>query len=507
MIGIAIFFLRFALGISMIFLIPWWEVILITLMYLLTKWVFFHYVFGLDMLDSLSSAYHQSKYPNTSQIVGSCILERCDISAVEATFKKLVCLPGTQHFRKRVVHVLGNYYFMDEKDFSVGMHIRVLNTNEPIRDMHQLVQIMGNEMLLPLNPRRAPWEVIFIPQFMDHSAFFWKVDHTLGDGVALQYLFTHSGDAPPLLMQRFSKKNWIIILTWVIYPIILIIGLIYLKSRSRDKTPLTRYKNNPLSGQRATAYAGPYQLSQLKRVCHRFGTTINNLLLSNVLASLREYFMLEHGEDIHKMNIGLPVNYRWTPTPDRPLHYDNKFILFVQKFPLKEINDLDTDSIPSFNSLVRITGSLMNPYKLRMGEFNNYINDLMPHRICLKLAEDYNDTTGLVFTNIAGSRRPISFKGHRVLDILYLAPSIGQSGANICIVSYADRISVLSNSDLNRLRNPKRYIQIFKTHLDAYFDKYEGGVQYSEPTFQMHHDDIHCKTNNNSFSSDKDTII
>ena len=500
MIGIAIFLFRFAIGIGMFFLIPWWEVIIIALMYLLTKWLFFHYVFGLDMLDSLSSAYHQSKYPNTSQIVGSCILERCDMSTVEGTFKKLVSLPGTQHFRKRVIQVLGNYYFMDEKDFSVGEHMRVLNTNgESIRDMHQLVQIMGNEMLLQLDPRKAPWEVIFIPQFMEHSAFFWKVDHTLGDGVALQYLFTHSGDAPPQLMQRFCKKNWIIILTWAIYPIFLIIGLIYYKTRSKDKTPLTRYKNMPLVGQRATAYAGPYQLSQLKRVSHIFGTTINNLLLTNVLASLREYFMLEHSEDIHKMNIGLPVNYRWTPTPHRPLHYDNKFVLFVQNFPLKDINDLDTDSVPSFNSLIRITQSLMNPCKLRMGEFNNYINDLMPHRICRYLAEDYNDATGLVFTNIAGSRRPISFKGHRVLDILYLAPSIGQSAANICIASYADRISILSNSDLSRLRNPNRYIQIFKTHLDAYLHKYEGPVQYSQPTFQLSHQ-IHCKTNHNSSS-------
>ena len=484
MLGILVFALRSGLMISMFFVIPWWEVVSIWSVYLITKWVFYRFVLGVNMLSGVSSALMQKAGMNTSVIVGSCILERCPLSVLESTFKRLVSLPGTQHFRKRVVRILGNDYFMDEREFKVGEHIRQLECGQ-VRDIDHLVEIMGREMMVPIDPSLSPWEVVHLPYFMgDKSAFFWKVNHALGDGVALQYLFSHSGDSPPQLMQRFAPRNYLFLFSWLFFPFFIIAGFIHNNTRSKDPSPLTNYPNNPLTGNRHTAYAGPYKLSQVKGVARRFGTTINIFLLSNMLTSMKQYFSEEHASQLTHMNIGIPVNYRWTPTPKHHLVLNNKFIIFIQNYPLSQITDIELQSLAVYHQLLTIIKKIINPFKLRMFEFMNYLNDMLPHRICKFFCEDYNDRSGLVFTNIAGSRTPISFSGYKVFDILYLAPSMGNAGANISIASYADRISVLANSDVSRLRNPKRYVEIFKRNLAKYLDKYEGGVEYAFPDLQ-----------------------
>ena len=481
MIGIFIFLLRALIFIGMFFMVEWWCVILISSSYFVIKYLFFRFSLGVEMQDAMSATYYLNCSGNTSQIVGTCILEQCNIDTVVRTFSKLVSLPGTLHFRKRVINILGNCYFLNERKFSVRKHVRILSRGSLVKDIDQLVELMGVEMMTPIPPELSPWEVAFVPHFMDKSAFFWKVNHTLGDGVALQYLFSHSGDDPPEIMQRFGGRRWVLELLWLLYPFMVIAGLIFLNIRKKDRTPFTQYKGNALTGMRLTSYAGPYKLPHIKELARRFGTTINNLLLANVLSTLKEYFLQEHQIEISKMNIGIPVSYRVSPTT-RPLFFDNKFVLFVQNYPLAPA----PISRGEFQGILNVSKSILNPLITRMLVFSNYMNSMLPHIIGKFNCNEYNNNTGVIFTNIAGSRRHIYFNGHLVYDILYLAPSLGKSGTNISIASYGDRISILTNSDISRLRNPQLFTQIFSEHMERYFGDYEGGVQYASPDLRQY---------------------
>ena len=492
MIGISLYFLRLGLFIGMFFLIPWWQVITIWICYFLNRFLFFRFAFGLHVLDSISATYYDKVKDNSSFIMGCCIIDRCEQSVLKALFNKMVSKPGTAHFRKKIIKILGEYQFIDEVNFSVQKHIRNHNV-QIVHSIDELVTLMGAEMLVPIEAEKSPWEVIFVEKMMsDKSAFLWKVHHCLGDGVALQYLFTHSADRPPQLMQRFAPKSWSFsIISWILCPFFMLGGALYMNSRSTVNDPLL-HRGRQLDGRKSTAYAGPYQIEDIKRVSRHFGTTINNLLLSIVLSAFKSYFKEENGEEVENMNMALPVNCRWKPTQASPLVLNNKFCAFIQKFPLTLINDIEVDSLPICERLVRVTKKLVSPIRTTMLVFSSYISDLWPHKLANVMITSVSNKASVGLTNVAGSRTPIHFQGKLVYDVIYLAPALGANSANVSISSYTNRISIMANADTNRLSNPQKFIAIVEALLDKYLNKLQGGVNLAIPTFSHKRISLHA---------------
>lgn len=147
----------------------------------------------------------------------------------------------------------------------------------------------------------------------DRSLLILKMHHTMADGYGVaaflaNVMDTHNDD-PRVLP---SLKNFSFLETFMIYlSVPYHILLILLRSLSFPKNVNPFTTNHPeCSGVKEGAFAKEYSVTQIKMKCKEQGVTVNDLIMTAVSMTCKQYFLRKGDEKTNRILLTMPVSYR-----------------------------------------------------------------------------------------------------------------------------------------------------------------------------------------------------
>ena len=226
--------------------------------------------------------------------------------------------------------------------------------------------------------------------------------------------------------------------------------------------PSTVFKSK-LSVRKNVAWAKSIDLGKVKAIAYATGTTVNDVLISNLAGALREY-MLKIGENPNNLTIRATV-----PVNLRPLEHaknlGNHFGLVFLKLPIFESNPLRRLSYvhEEMNELKKSKQAIVS-----FGLLSAI--GMAPAKIQNLLLEQFSQKATTVLTNVPGPQVPLYISGTRVRKIMFWVPQNGTIGMGISILSYNAKVEFGLIVDKNLVSDPENVIKEFPLQFDNLLD-------------------------------------
>jgi WS/DGAT/MGAT family acyltransferase len=226
--------------------------------------------------------------------------------------------------------------------------------------------------------------------------------------------------------------------------------------------PPTVFKSK-LSVRKNVAWARSIDLTQVKAVAYATGTTVNDVLISNLAGALREY-MLKQGEDPTGITIRATV-----PVNLRPLEHaknlGNHFGLVFLKLPIFEGNPL---------ARLQYVHEEMNELKKSKQAIVSFgllsAIGMAPAKVQNMLLDQFSQKATTVLTNVPGPQVPLFISGAEVQKIMFWVPQNGTIGMGISILSYNGSVEFGLIVDKNLVSDPENVIEEFPNLFENLLD-------------------------------------
>lgn len=209
-----------------------------------------------------------------------------------------------------------------------------------------------------------------------------------------------------------------------------------------------------LCTRKRVAWAESLPLDEVKAISKATGTSVNDVLISNLAGALREY-MIERGDnpDDKEIRATVPVNLR-------PLKHakelGNHFGLVFLKLPVHEANPLKRLALvhQEMNELKSSKQALVALGLLSMV-------GLAPQAMQNVLLDQFSKKASAVLTNVPGPQVPLYIAGCKMEKIMFWVPQNGTIGMGISILSYNGSVEFGLIVDKNLVPQPHDVITKF----------------------------------------------
>ena len=226
--------------------------------------------------------------------------------------------------------------------------------------------------------------------------------------------------------------------------------------------PPTVFKSK-LSVRKNAAWADSIDLAQVKAVANATGTTVNDVLISNLAGALREY-MIKHDQNPNELviNATVPVNLR---PLEHAKNLGNHFGLVFLKLPIFESNPLrrlayvhnEMNELKKSKQAI-VSFGLLSAIGMAPAAVQNMLLDL------------FSKKATTVLTNVPGPQVPLYVSGTKVEKIMFWVPQNGTIGMGISILSYNNKVEFGLIVDKNLVSDPENVIKEFPYQFDGLLD-------------------------------------
>jgi WS/DGAT/MGAT family acyltransferase len=408
---------------------------------------------------------------NLMMITGLMFLDRmpdlAEFSEVlEAKFLKY------RRFRQLAHQSASGCYWQDDKYFDMAAHVRRVALPGNC-DYKELQDYVSNLASTPLDKNKPLWSFHIVENYDQGPVVVSRIHHCYADGIALiQVLLSMTSTSREKSLDfevnETSKEEHqkLGLLKQVINPakkqfkhslklmneatelgkkIIQDPSLIektlgdsvdiaeeLFNALTLSDDPETVYKSE-LCTRKRVAWADPLPLDEVKAIAKATGTTVNDVLISNLAGALREY-MIERGDDPNSKVIRATV-----PVNLRPLKHakelGNHFGLVFLNLPIFESNPLKRLAYVhhEMNELKKSKQALVSLGLLSM-------IGLAPQVVQNRLLDLFSKKATAVLTNVPGPPVPLYIAGCKVEKTMFWVPQNGTIGMGISILSYNGQV-------------------------------------------------------------------
>ena len=435
-------------------------------------------------ITGLDATFLYGETPTSPMHVGSVAIIEGSLEYKD--FRKIIMsrIHHIPKFRRRLMYPpfsIDHPYWVDDPDFNIDMHIRNVALPKP-NDWKQLRRLASREFSEHLDHSRPLWSFIFVEGLDNLSqvpkgsvAIISKVHHVAIDGMAgaglLAVLFDFGPDVKEIPEPKPFKPK----------PLPNELSLMLKSGIGFAKDPLkfpriikntleatvkagflTRAQHLDLPTSPFTAPKTPINgiiaaerkwntsiisLSRVKELKKIMGTTVNDVLLAICAGALRRYLLEKR------------------KLPKKPL---------VAMVPISTRGDEGgTDGNKLSAMLVQLATHIEDPIERLEKIYENTIKgktyqgaagaktlsnlaEAVPFGVAnqaaqlysrYNLAKMHSPVFNVVITNVPGPQIPIYLHGHKLLNIMGMAPIIDGMGLIITILSYQDQITISPTSD------------------------------------------------------------
>ncbi len=275
-------------------------------------------------------------------------------------------LPLLEPFRWRLVRVpfdLGHPYWIDAPDLDLDYHVQRVAVPAP-GGPREFSEVVSRIASIGLERDRPLWQVWFVEGLADGQvAYVTKVHHALADGMASERLlvqaFADRRDHTPMgadeALASESPPGWWRLLGLGLVDVMRMLAalpVLVLRTARRGAArpralargrgvpgtkpfagPHTRF-DEPLTPHRWFAYE-TFDLTQIKKVGHAFGASVNDVMIAMAGGALRTY-LRAHGElPDDSLTAAVPVSVR---RPDEQSTWGNRITTWYVTLATSEEN-------------------------------------------------------------------------------------------------------------------------------------------------------------------------
>ncbi len=355
-----------------------------------------------------------------------------------------------------------------DPDFRLERHLHRVRLPAPGDDA-ALQRYVDRHLHRPLDRGHPLWEAHLIEGYGDGAAVFYRVHHSLADGIALtRVVLSLTDPAPrgkrPAVLPLPGNAGGLPSLARSLVPRgVLDVGRLAVRTgQVAAALLLTRNPDSVLGGQpelrKRVVWSEAFPLEDLKSVGRLCGATLNDVLMSAVAGAMHRY-QVEQGAEPVDLTTMVPVNVRPLDR-ELPAELGNRFALVFFTFPSAVAAPLQrlAETKRRMDWLKRspesvMTFGLIMAIGRTVADVERYVVDFFA-----------NKAIG-VTTNVAGPTEIRHFAGTPVTGILGWVPGSGHHTVGVCIFTYAGTVRVGFRVDAARVRRPQRLLAAFETEL------------------------------------------
>ncbi|HFC30891.1 MAG TPA: wax ester/triacylglycerol synthase family O-acyltransferase [Oceanospirillales bacterium] len=403
-----------------------------------------------------------------------------------------------RRFRQKAVISSAGTYWQDDEFFDIKGHVRRVAL-PGVANYAELQDFVSDLASTPLDKAKPLWQFHIVENYDKGPVLVVRVHHCYADGIALiQVLLSMTSASRELslnLSPETRNKEYhrkLGMLKKVINPAkkqfnhslklanqVKDIGLEALKNPSLiekgfsevtevagelfnaltlSDDPPSVFKSQ-LSVRKNVAWADSLDLDEVKAIAYATGTTVNDVLISNLAGALRQY-MLKIGEDPNDLTIRATV-----PVNLRPLEHaknlGNHFGLVFLKLPIFEENPLRRLAYvhAEMNELKKSKQAIVS-----FGLLSAI--GMAPAKVQNLLLDQFSKKATTVLTNVPGPQVPLYITGSKVRKIMFWVPQNGTIGMGISILSYNGKVEFGLIVDKNLVSDPENVIKEFPMQFD-----------------------------------------
>ncbi len=404
-----------------------------------------------------------------------------------------------RRFKQKAVISTAGTYWQDDEFFDIKGHIRRVALPGQA-DYAELQDFVSDLASTPLDKAKPLWQFHIVENYDKGPVLVSRIHHCYADGIALiQVLLSMTSSSrknslnlsPESNNKEYHRKLGV--LKSVINPAkkqfthsiklanqiknigiealqnptliekgvseIAEIGAELFNALTLPDDPETVFKSK-LSVRKNAAWADSIELSDVKAIAYATGTTVNDVLISNLAGALREY-MLKVGENPDEIiiNATVPVNLR---PLEHAKNLGNHFGLVFLKLPIFESNPLKRLEFihQEMNELKKSKQAIVS-----FGLLSAI--GMAPAKVQNILLDQFSKKATTVLTNVPGPQVPLYITGAEVKKIMFWVPQNGTIGMGISILSYNGKVEFGLIVDKNLISDPQNVIKEFPNQFEV----------------------------------------
>jgi WS/DGAT/MGAT family acyltransferase len=455
-----------------------------------------------EAMRKVDTAWLRMESPsNLMMITGLMFLDKLPdyqvfLQMIEKNFLKY------RRFKQKAVISSAGTYWQDDEFFDIKGHIRrvALPGDADYAELQDFVSDLASS---PLDKSKPLWQFHIVENYDKGPVLVSRIHHCYADGIALIQVLLSMTSAdrekslnlnPESSDKEYHRKLGV--LNKVINPAkkqftnsikianqVKELGLEALSNPSLiekgiaevadiagelfnaltlSDDPPTVFKSK-LSVRKNVAWAPSIELGKVKAIAYATGTTVNDVLISNLAGALRNY-MLNIGENPNGITIRATV-----PVNLRPLEHaknlGNHFGLVFLKLPIFESNPLKRLAYvhAEMNELKKSKQAIVS-----FGLLSAI--GMAPAKVQTLLLDQFSQKATTVLTNVPGPQVPLFITGAEVQKIMFWVPQNGTIGMGISILSYNGKVEFGLIVDKNLVSDPENVIKEFPGQFDHLMD-------------------------------------
>jgi hypothetical protein len=385
-------------------------------------------------------------------LLGKEVIERfncCCIFYIENEFKaeeiKAMLVKGLslhKKMNKKLIQILYLNFWQDIPQEEIQKGVRIVNQVFSSKD--ELINYAKSEADNHVNIFDGLPYDFQVLKCEKGGAVFFKVDHSLSDGLGMN-LFTatlsdgYCLDYLPTLLKCNKRENFVVnflrnFCTLLVFPYYSAKVMINNQSMVSEPNPLSRKGEN--NGDTEIVFSDVFDFTKLHAISKGLNITFNDLCLAVIGAAFNKYSLQfpERNYNYKKLVCAIPVGLKNPPTCVQEVQVSNDITGTL--ISLKRI----TDPLKEYKAITEETKKLKNAYMLYSLRYFSFIMDeFLPLSVSKKVCQTLSTNIDLAISNLPGPAKQISYLNNPITDIIPMI-SIGFNKCFIIIGTYNNRL-------------------------------------------------------------------
>ena len=417
----------------------------------------FWYFRGVEAVTGGDSVW-MSNGPENPGIISALMIFRGDVGTEKFRKRVLETMIQKKHGSKKphpyrrstktVSTSILNYLWIEEEHFDVNEHVRLHPTT--VSSKSELRHVVSEICTIPFRKGMSQWDLVIIPWIQNgvhKTGAVFRVNHSLADGGALINYLTNvlpDQEREPVKLKKFSQSGrFFMYLKGTLYNPLFLMRLIF---GAADSTVL---HGKPLTGQKVVTWSEPMDINLFKRIKTATKSTLNDVLVSCIAASIRGFFIRRNLEPPKDLKVSIPIDLRKNTESDA-IEFENRFAVLQVSLPIGCSDPLG--QLYELQDRMNAVKSSGEPFAV--GPAMDVFLNILPTSIISPFFDFIVQKSTGVLSNLPGPQDSLTIVGQKLESLTFWAPPRGNLGMTFSITSYNGEVVIGVQSDRAILDDP-----------------------------------------------------
>lgn len=358
-----------------------------------------------------------------------------------------------------------NHFWKEEKNFDMNDHVS--KHSKEMASKAELRNIISDLCVLPFKEGISQWEFVVIPWVQNgvkKTVILFRMHHSLADGGALINYLTNvipDTQGEPIKLKKFSQTGrFLMMLKGTLLSPIFLVRMIF---HGPDSTIL---HGKPLVGQKVVTWSEPMDIEVFKKIKTVTNTTLNDVLVSCMAASVREFFIKKNLEPPRDLRVSIPIDLRKNTESDA-IEFENRFAVLQLSLPIGISDPLaQLYEVQNRMNTLKTSGE---PFSV--GPTMELLLNLLPTSIISPFFDFIVQKCTGVLSNVPGPQISLKVVGQELESITFWAPPRANLGMTFSITSYNGTMVIGVQSDKAILKEPDEICREFPSQVDRLINR------------------------------------